>query len=469
MDGGAQFKYLFLGSNYAGFTINFYSAGTLTNKYVWVDESKSSGIYQVRADAYGMAIWYADGDYRMIIKDADGTLMWDWPFVKITSDTGTMWEGNYGLSYPTASSTNIWQSFVKHDASNNFLELGFNNGNEFLAINKQSINVDWLGAKGDGITDDSSIFQTANDNYQFITGTPGKIYKIASKVTLSGERLLSFYGCQLYGDTALASDYMFEASDKQRIFFKGGQTKLKGAKGLVNFTDGCYNLYLDDLRITDADNSTGGTIFTRIQNGFHLHMKNVVFAGASMTGKYFEAVGDTGEAGFTVVNNISLDDCSFSSEQATTLLNFDSSSGAGMNAILLNNCTIQGGGSQIKVTNGSADFIMSIRDTHFEDNSLLNVTSLDVTTGSAPVKITFDTNSVKNIDYIFDLDSTSTSSTLSLINNRFSGGSSDNLFAENDFIVTVHDNQRTAGYTWAAPASGTGIIQHLYPHTVAKT
>src|SRR3972149_5509488 len=134
MDGGAQFKYLFLGSSFPGFTIDFYSAGTLTGKNVWVDENKSSAVQRVSADSYGMAVWYADGDYRVRIKDADGTLLWDWPSIKITSDTATMWEGNFGLSYPTATSTNIWQMFAKHDASNNFLELGINTGEKFVKI-----------------------------------------------------------------------------------------------------------------------------------------------------------------------------------------------------------------------------------------------------------------------------------------------------------------------------------------------
>ena len=152
MDGGAQFKYLFLGSSFPGFTIDFYSAGTLTGKNVWVDENKSSAVQQVSADSNGMTFWYADGDYRMRIKDADGTLMWDWDKVKITSDTATMWEGNYGLSYPLASATNIWQLFARHDASNKFLELGINNGTGFVPIT-DTVNARRFGTDGTAIQD----------------------------------------------------------------------------------------------------------------------------------------------------------------------------------------------------------------------------------------------------------------------------------------------------------------------------
>jgi hypothetical protein len=137
MDGGAQFKYLFLGSSYGGFTIDFYSSGTLTGKNVWVDESRSTAVQQITADANGMAIWYADGEYRMRISNSDGILLWDWPDVKITADSATMWEGNFGLSYPTASAVNRWQLFAKVSATNDFLELGINDGDGFVRINPE--------------------------------------------------------------------------------------------------------------------------------------------------------------------------------------------------------------------------------------------------------------------------------------------------------------------------------------------
>jgi hypothetical protein len=132
--GGAQFKYLYLGSSYPGFTINFYEAGTSTPKNVWLDEGKTTAVQQVTADSNGMATWYADGDYKMEVKDSDGVLLYTWDNVKISSDTATMWEGNSGTSYPVSSSLNRWQLFAKHDANNNFEELGINDGDTFVRL-----------------------------------------------------------------------------------------------------------------------------------------------------------------------------------------------------------------------------------------------------------------------------------------------------------------------------------------------
>lgn len=82
----ARFQHLYLGSAYAGFTIDFYEAGTLTDKYVWVDRYKSTGVYRVSSDSNGMASWFADGIYRVRVLESDGTLLYDWDNVRHIED-----------------------------------------------------------------------------------------------------------------------------------------------------------------------------------------------------------------------------------------------------------------------------------------------------------------------------------------------------------------------------------------------
>ena len=205
-DGGAQFKSLFLGSSFAGFTVDFYEAGLSTPKDAWLDENKSSTVQQVSADSRGMATWFADGDYRLIVKDASGTVLWDWPYYKMTSDTSTLWEGNQGTSYPSTSSKNRWQLFAKHTAGNAFSELGINDGTSFKKLlsksSDDSANVfddlmtksPWadvrhpdFGAVGDGVTDDTTAIQAAIDSLTS-GGTillPQGTYLISSALTVS--------------------------------------------------------------------------------------------------------------------------------------------------------------------------------------------------------------------------------------------------------------------------------------------
>ena len=133
-DGGAQFQKLFLGSINAGFTMDFYEAGTSSGKDVYFDETKSTATQRITADSTGMAVWYADGDYRVVVKDSDGNALYDWPAWKITSDTSTMWEGNRGTSYPATVTKNKWQMFALANASDVLVEVGINNGSRFFPI-----------------------------------------------------------------------------------------------------------------------------------------------------------------------------------------------------------------------------------------------------------------------------------------------------------------------------------------------
>lgn len=133
--GGAQQHNLFLGASYPGFTLDFYDAGdSTTGKNVWHDEGKTTATQQITADTLGMAWWYADGDYLVDIKNSDGILLWSRDLWKMSSDTGTLWEGNQGTQYPPASSTNGGQMFALIDGSSNIIEIGYNDGSGFRRI-----------------------------------------------------------------------------------------------------------------------------------------------------------------------------------------------------------------------------------------------------------------------------------------------------------------------------------------------
>jgi len=113
-EGRAQLFQLFLGSDYSGFKVYHYAAGTTADKTVWTDAHKINAAPQPAvADSNGWISFYADGDYRLMVTDSNGVVIRDMDDYRVTSDTATLWEGNVGTSYPAVTSLNQNQLFIK--------------------------------------------------------------------------------------------------------------------------------------------------------------------------------------------------------------------------------------------------------------------------------------------------------------------------------------------------------------------
>jgi hypothetical protein len=68
------------GTPYAGGTIETYVPATTTPKATWMDEDQSAlNTNPVILDAAGRCLMYGDGDYRLILRDALGSQIWDQP------------------------------------------------------------------------------------------------------------------------------------------------------------------------------------------------------------------------------------------------------------------------------------------------------------------------------------------------------------------------------------------------------
>jgi hypothetical protein len=144
-----------------------YAAGTSNDKTAWSDEDKQTAIAQpFIGDSTGIARFFADGDYKFVIKDEndadlDNPISWD--AVKVTSDTGTMWEGNFGTSYPSAVAANRWHLFAKVTAGNKLVFVGINDGTAFRDI-AQAIGV------GADVASGAALPVLSDGDYADVTG-----------------------------------------------------------------------------------------------------------------------------------------------------------------------------------------------------------------------------------------------------------------------------------------------------------
>src|SRR5215467_6782590 len=75
------------GAPYAGGSVEFYIPGTDTPKDTWSDNGGTAlNTNPVVLDAAGRALIFGDGDYRAVLKDALGNLIYDQWTSSIVSD-----------------------------------------------------------------------------------------------------------------------------------------------------------------------------------------------------------------------------------------------------------------------------------------------------------------------------------------------------------------------------------------------
>ena len=124
------------GANYTGSNVRLYhyATGTTNNLNCWANEDKTSACRSPEIDDWGTCDgtandgrvdqMYCDGEYDFVFKNAaDAATYATYTNQRVTKDTATMWEGNFGTSDMTCDADNPWQLYTKKDASGNFLEL----------------------------------------------------------------------------------------------------------------------------------------------------------------------------------------------------------------------------------------------------------------------------------------------------------------------------------------------------------
>jgi hypothetical protein len=78
------------GSVASGFTVEFYAAGTSTPKTVWTEKEKAAPFTTATLSSDGTVHLYGDGIYKILIKDLDGVVVYEWDDIKIQSQTFTL-------------------------------------------------------------------------------------------------------------------------------------------------------------------------------------------------------------------------------------------------------------------------------------------------------------------------------------------------------------------------------------------
>lgn len=189
-------KQQFLDSNgrpLSGGSVYFYIPNTSTLKNTWQDAGKTVlNTNPVVLDANGQAIIYGDGQYRQVVYDVHGNLIWD----KLTD--------SYALNSEFQSlATNI--EGATGSSLIGFIQAGVGAVTQTVqAALRERISSSQWGAVGDGVADDTAKIQSMFDNCpKILNGTiyearvyiPAGTYQLTSRIkipTTSGQNVRWF-------------------------------------------------------------------------------------------------------------------------------------------------------------------------------------------------------------------------------------------------------------------------------------
>ena len=238
------------GLQMTGGTAYFYSAGTSTAKNVWTEKEKTNPYTSYALSVIGGAQLYGDGEYKIVIKDADGVTCYTWDNVRLRYP-------NYYVRAVTATTSQT--------ADDDFLEVNTTSG--AVTINLLTVG-SWVHplkvmhtAGANSITLEPSGAELIDGAANYTFTSPGTIVEIVADAAGTGLRKSGIRSTTLDadGDTGIELD---RTADNDTIYIKtGGVDRM-----VINST------------ATDVDAlSIGGVVQTTTPTEINLlHNKTVV-------------------------------------------------------------------------------------------------------------------------------------------------------------------------------------------------
>jgi len=244
------------GLQMTGGTAYFYSAGTSTAKNVWTEKEKTNPYTSYALSVIGGAQLYGDGEYKIVIKDADGVTCYTWDNVRLRYP-------NYYVRAVTATTSQT--------ADDDFLEVNTTSG--AVTINLLTVG-SWVHplkvmhtAGANSITLEPSGAELIDGAANYTFTSPGTIVEIVADAAGTGLRKSGIRSTTLDadGDTGIELD---RTADNDTIYIK-----VAGTDEVVISSTG--------LRVTNGDLSvspSSGTV-SRLIGGTSYSVMTVTAGG----------------------------------------------------------------------------------------------------------------------------------------------------------------------------------------------
>ena len=242
------------GLQMTGGTAYFYSAGTSNAKNVWTEKEKTNPYTSYALSVIGGAQLYGDGEYKIVVKDADGVTCYTWDNVRLRYP-------NYYVRAVTATTSQT--------ADDDFLEV--NTTTNPVTINMLTV-ASWVQplkimhtAGANAITLEPSGAELVDGAANYTFTSVGTIVEIVADAAGTGLRKAGIRSTTLDadGDTGIELD---RTADNDTIYIKtSGVDNVSIAQNTVTISTGGVDRMVINSTATDVNAlSVGGVLQTNL-------------------------------------------------------------------------------------------------------------------------------------------------------------------------------------------------------------
>lgn len=287
------------GAPYGAGSVEMYIPATLTLKTTWIDRGKLvQNTNPIRLDANGRCIIYGSGQYRQILKDVFGNMIWDKPVesrddeieteiaaITLIAQGGVKQLLNVAqmlallkVNLVDAEQVSIAGYVIEGDGGGGTFAWDANsvatvNGGtifdadeggigRWIKVERNAQDVRWWGAKGDGIADDTAAIQSAiNGGGEILFPYTSTGYKITSSINLVSNTSLKGLGQALLNSTVPGVTFVLpngvHGVSFEDLICQGNTCQWIG----TGVNSGVKNLRLSGCSFTGVNNLLGGTSY----------------------------------------------------------------------------------------------------------------------------------------------------------------------------------------------------------------
>lgn len=246
----------------SGYTVYFYSAGTSTAKNVWTEKEKTNPYTSATIGSNGIVHLYGDGVYKIVVKDTDGTTVYEWDNVKVESPNVAVLEKSGTYTATVDDDYIIVNTAGGNVTINLYAAASFTHP---LCIKNIGSNSVILDPSGSELIEGATTYTLSTQDAAVWLFSNLSAWYVANDISASAVTLESGATVNAFANTGV---HIFDTNASHDLIIKPGSDLTADRNFTITTGDAARTITLG--RDIDTENQTVGVTITVPNEGLHV-------------------------------------------------------------------------------------------------------------------------------------------------------------------------------------------------------